>query len=285
MKLPYFLARRFVAGENLQAALPAIDQVRSDGLRVTLDLLGEDVTDRTQAEASTREYIDLIERLAGHGGTVEPNISIKLSMIGQRINMELCEANLRRLLDEARQRGAFVRLDMEGSELTQSTLDLFEAVYPEYRDHVGVVLQSYLRRTDADVDRMIELQARVRLCKGAYKEPADLAFQDMAAIRQQFEGQMKRLIEHGRFPGIATHDDILIDATRDFVRQRGIPADRFEFQMLYGIRPETQRSLSAEGFGMRVYVPYGTEWGPYFTRRLRERKENVWFVLKNLVRR
>jgi len=285
MKLPYFLARRFVAGETLEAALPAIDELRSKGLRTTLDLLGEDVTDRAQAEASTQEYIDLIETLAAHGGTAEPNISIKLSMIGQRIDLGLCETNLRRLLDKARQRGAFVRLDMEGSSLTQLTLDLFEAVYPDYRDQVGVVLQAYLHRTDIDVNRMIELQARVRLCKGAYKEPADIAYQDMDTIREQFENQMKRLIEHGRFPGIATHDDLLIQATRDFVHARGISPDRFEFQMLYGIRPDTQQQLLADGYGMRVYVPYGTEWGPYFTRRLRERKENVWFVLKNLIRR
>jgi proline dehydrogenase len=285
MKLPFLLARRFVAGENLRAALPKIDELRSHGLRTTLDLLGEDVTDRRQAEAYTKEYIELVELLAAHGGTVEPNISIKLSMIGQRIDLGLCEANLRRLLDRARANGAFVRLDMEGSDLTQMTLDLFEAVYPDYRDHVGVVLQAYLHRTDADVDRMIDIQARVRLCKGAYKEPPDIAYQDMNDIRQQFTGQMQRLVEHGRFPAIATHDDALIDATRDFVRQRGIGADRFEFQMLYGLRPETQRAIAADGYGMRVYVPYGTEWGPYFARRLRERKENVWFIFRNLLKR
>jgi len=285
MKLPFFLARRFVAGETLYEALPVVRQLRSDGLRTTLDLLGEDVTDRRQAEAYTHEYIDLLDTLAAHSEGFEPNISIKLSMIGQRIDTQFCEDNLRRLLDQAATRGAFVRLDMEGSDLTQSTLDLFEAVYPSYRDHVGVVLQAYLHRTGADVNRMIELQARVRLCKGAYKEPADIAYQDMPMIRQHFKTLAKRLLDNGRYPALATHDDELIDSLRSHVLDHSIDTGRFEFQMLYGIRPDTQRRLTQEGFTMRVYIPYGTEWGPYFTRRLRERKENVWFVLKNLLRR
>jgi proline dehydrogenase len=285
MKLPYFLAKRFVAGETLAQAIPAVDALRRDGLRTILDLLGEDVTDRATANAYTQEYIDLVRALAAHPGEADKNISIKLSMIGQRIDRDLCMANLRRLLDEARAHDTFVRLDMEGSDLTQDTLDVFEAVYPDYPDHVGIVLQAYLHRTDADVDRMIELGARVRLCKGAYKEPPSLAYQDMPAIRRQFSAQMERLIARGRYPGIATHDDELIEATKAFVQREGIPSERFEFQMLYGIRPDTQREISAEGYTMRVYVPYGTEWVPYFTRRLRERKENVWFILKNLFRR
>jgi proline dehydrogenase len=285
MKLPFLLARRFVAGETLEDALPIIDNLRSQGLTTTLDLLGEDVRDREHASRYTDEYIDLVERLSAHGGTKEPNISIKLSMIGQRIEHDFCVANLVRLLDTARNHGAFVRLDMEGSDLTQSTLDIFEEVYPRYRENVGIVLQAYLHRTDRDVERMIELQARVRLCKGAYKEPPDVAFQDMGKIRAQFTAQMQRLITDGRYPAVATHDDTLIDSTRTFTREKHISADRFEFQMLYGIRPETQRALVHDGYNMRVYVPYGTEWGPYFSRRLRERKENVWFVLKNLFRR
>jgi proline dehydrogenase len=285
MKLPYILARRFVAGETLARALPAVEKLHADGLVTTLDLLGEDVTDRRTAEAYTQEYIRLVETLAPHVSGDNRNISIKLSMIGQRIDEDFCLANLRRLLETAKAHQTFVRLDMEGSDLTQSTMDLFEAVYPDFRDNVGIVLQSYLHRTDADVDRMIELQARVRLCKGAYKEPPTVAYQDMPKIREQFVGQMQRLIEHGRYPGIATHDDALVVATRDFVRERGLGAERFEFQMLYGIRSDTQRALASEGYNMRVYVPFGTEWWPYFSRRLRERKENVWFILKNLFRR
>lgn len=285
MKPPFFLARRFVAGETLEEALPVIDRLRGQGLSVTLDLLGEDVCDRSRAAAYTAEYTTLIERLAAHGGTREPNISIKLSMIGQRIDHRFCRDNLRRLLAAAARVNGFVRLDMEGSDLTQSTLDLFEEVYPDFRNHVGVVLQAYLHRTDADVDRMIELQARVRLCKGAYKEPASIAYQNMDRIRSQFIAQMKRLLLQGRYPAIATHDDILIQATRTFAAEANIPSQRFEFQMLYGIRSDTQVAIARAGYNMRVYVPFGTEWGPYFARRLRERKENVWFVLKNLFRR
>lgn len=287
MKLPFALARRFVAGETIEASLPAIEDLRHDGLFVTLDRLGENVTDQQQAEAHTNAYIDLLRTLARQAdGAPLPrdlNISIKLSMIGQRIDHDYCVANLRRLLGIARELAFFVRLDMEGSDLTQSTLDIFEEVYPDFRDHVGVVLQAYLHRTDADVERMCGLGARVRLCKGAYKEPPEIAYQDMPTIRRQFAGQMEYLLRHGRYPGIATHDDELIEATKRAARD--VPRDAFEFQMLYGIRPETQREIAREGYRMRVYVPYGTEWVPYFTRRLRERKENIWFVAKNLFRR
>ena len=285
MKLPYFLASRFVAGETLNAALPAVRDLRRDGLLVTLDLLGEDVSDRQRAEQYALEYITILRTLDGEESTLPPNISIKLSMIGQRIDRTFCLGNLRRVLEVARELGAFVRLDMEGTALTESTLGLFEEVYPDYPDNVGVVLQSYLHRTAADVTRMCELNARVRLCKGAYKEPPEVAYQDMPTIRENFERLMQQLIVDARYPGIATHDDALIAATKAFVHANGISHDAFEFQMLYGIRPDTQRELVREGYNVRVYVPYGTEWGPYFTRRLRERKENVWFVAKNMFRR
>lgn len=288
MKLPYALARRFVAGETLAEAMPAVDRLFDDGLFVTLDLLGEHVDEPERAAAFTRSYVDLIERLATHRDArgLSPDttgISIKLSMIGQVIARDLCEANLHTVLERAREADLFVRLDMEGTDLTQSTLDLFESVYPSYPDHVGTVLQAYLHRTGADVDRMVELGARVRLCKGAYKEPPALAFQDMATIRWHYRQHARRLLTEGRYPGIATHDDRLIEAVRQLARDHGVSPDAFEFQMLYGLRPNTQRQLVADGHRMRVYVPYGTEWGPYFTRRLRERKENVFFVLKALV--
>lgn len=285
MKLPFFLARRFVAGETLAEALPTVRALRAEGLLVTLDLLGEDVHDRQQAEHYALEYIRILRTLDGEDSELPPNISIKLSMIGQRIDRAFCLANLRRVLEVARELGAFVRLDMEGSDLTDSTLSFFEEVYPDYPENVGAVLQAYLKRTEADVARMCELNARVRLCKGAYKEPPELAFQDMPAIRANFERLMKQLISDARYPGIATHDDELIEATKAFVRADGISHDAFEFQMLYGIRADTQRQIAREGYHLRVYVPYGTQWGPYFTRRLRERKENVWFVLHNMFRR
>lgn len=284
MKLPFALARRFVAGETLDAALPAVDELRKNGLKVSLDLLGEDVSDRTEAEESTRIYIALLDQLASHGGTAEPNISIKLSMLGQRIDVDFCESNLRRLLDRAKELNAFVRLDMEGSDLTQNTLDIFERAYPDYRDNVGIVLQAYLHRTPADIERMIELQARVRLCKGAYKEPASIAIQKMPEIRKQYIELMQKLLLNARYPAIATHDDELIEATKIFVDSENILKEKFEFQMLYGIRSDTIKGLADEGYNARIYVPYGTQWFPYFTRRLRERKENVWFVLKNLFR-
>ena len=289
MTLPFALARRFVAGQSLSEALPALDPLLDDGRFVTLDLLGEDVTDRDRAAALAGVYTDLVGRLADYrdarGAAPEAvGISIKLSMIGQVVDRDLCEASLRGLLTRAEEADVFVRLDMEGSGLTQSTLDVFEAVYPDFPDHVGPVLQAYLHRTDADVARMCELNARVRLCKGAYKEPPSLAYPDMPTIRWHYRRYADRLLTDARYPGIATHDDELIEAVKQLVEERGVSRDAFEFQMLYGLRPETQRQLVQDGYRMRVYVPYGTEWLPYFSRRLRERKENAFFVLKALVR-
>ncbi len=289
MTLPFALARRFVAGETLEAALPAVGALLDDGLFVTLDLLGEHVQQRDRADGFAATYRDHVERLAAfrdaRGVAAEAvGVSVKLSMIGQVVDRDQCEANLRALLDTAREADLFVRLDMEGSDVTQSTLDLFEAVYPDYPDHVGPVLQAYLHRTAADVARMCALDARVRLCKGAYAEPASIAYQDMPTIRWHYRQHAARLLTGARYPGIATHDDELIAAVKQLVRERGIGRDDFEFQMLYGLRPETQRQMVADGYRLRVYVPYGTEWVPYFSRRLRERKENVLFVLKALVR-
>ncbi len=285
MKLPFVLARRFVAGETLDDALPKVDRLLADGLFVSLDLLGEHVGERSAAEAYTRSYIDLVQRLADRRKGGDANISIKLSMIGQVIDHDFCVANLKQLLAVARETHTFVRLDMEGTDIVQSTLDIFEDVYNDYGDQVGVVLQAYLRRTERDVERMCELKARVRLCKGAYREPVELAYQDMVAIREQYRQYMRMLLLHARYPGIATHDDELINATKAFATEAAIDRNDFEFQMLYGLRAETQRNLAAEGYNMRVYVPYGTQWVPYFSRRLRERKENIGFLVKNLFRK
>lgn len=287
MRLPFALASRFVAGETLQEALPVVEDLNRKGMRVAMDLLGEDVTDRDVASAGRDAYVNLVHTVAEKRSKngLDANVSIKLSMMGQKIDEDFCLENLRTLLRTAKERDVFVRLDMEGSDITESTLRLFEEVYPDFPDHVGIVLQAYLKRTEKDVERMCELNARVRICKGAYKEPATIAYQKMSKIRERFDVYARMLIEHARYPGIATHDDSLISSTKQFVREKGISHDRFEFQMLYGIRPNTQEALVAEGYNMRVYLPYGTEWVPYFTRRLRERKENVWFVLRNLFRR
>ena len=287
MKLPSFLASRFVAGDTLDDSLPVVKRLRSDGLFVALDKLGEHVHDRAVAESARDTYIDLVRTLSDRFSEGSPGvrISIKLSMMGQLIDYDFCLDNLRRLLDVAADHNIFVRLDMEGTDLTDSTLAMFEAVYPDYPDHVGPVLQAMLKRTADDVGRMCELGASVRLCKGAYQEPPALAYQDMDTIRARYIDYMKRLLTETPYTGIATHDDRLIRATKAFAADNGVTRDDFEFQMLYGVRPETQRDIGREGYTMLVYVPYGTEWLPYFSRRLRERKENVWFVLKNLFRK
>jgi proline dehydrogenase len=239
------------------------------------------------AESARDRYIELLRTLARDDtqDAQSSTISIKLSLLGQKIDRDLCLDNLRSLLTVAQAQNTFVRLDMEGSDITESTLSLFETVYPDFPDHVGIVLQAYLKRTARDIDRMCELNARVRLCKGAYKEPESIAHQSMDVIREHFIAYMKQLILHARYPAIATHDDLLIGATKQFVEEQGIDRSGFEFQMLYGMRPETQLSLVEEGYRMRIYVPYGYNWVSYFSRRLSERKENVWFVLKNLFRR
>ncbi|PSQ60585.1 MAG: proline dehydrogenase [Bacteroidetes bacterium QH_10_64_19] len=284
MKLPFFLASRFVAGETLDESLPVVDDLNQNGLHVALDRLGEHVHDREVATEARDTYIDLVHTLANGNEQGQRNrISIKLSMMGQLIDEDFCEDNLRQLLEVAAEHDMFVRLDMEGSDLTQSTLNLFEAVYPDYPDHVGPVLQAMLKRTDRDIDRMCELGVSVRLCKGAYAEPASIAYQNMDQIRERYLDYTERLLQHTDYSGIATHGDQLIDATKAFADRHDIDTDDFEFQMLYGLRRTTQREMAQDGYNMLVYVPYGTEWFPYFSRRLREKKENVWFVLKNIL--
>ena len=285
MKLPFFLARKFVAAETVENTLPVAAQLKSSGLSTTLDLLGEYISDPKLATRAKESYISLVRSIDASDGAIDKNISIKLSMLGQKIDESFCIDNLHEVLTVAKETNTFVRLDMEGTDVTQSTVSIFEKVHADYSENVGIVLQAYLKRTTDDIARMCEMGARVRLCKGAYKEPAKLAFQDMPTIRDRYLEHMEKLITTGRYPGIATHDDILIAATKEFVRSNDIAPNRFEFQMLYGIRTDTQQAIASEGFGMRVYVPFGDMWYPYFSRRLRERKENVWFVLKNMFRK
>ena len=284
LRLPFFLAQGFVAAESLEGTLPVIDRMRGQGLLTTVDLLGEHVKQKSRALAGRDTYIRLLQALANSNG-LDRNISIKLSMIGQVISEEFCLDNLRAILDVARETSAFVRLDMEDTSLIDSTLALFDATYPDYRNHVGVVLQAYLKRTGRDVERMCDLQTRVRLCKGAYKEPAHLAWQSMSTIRKHFVAHMRMLLQHGRYPAIATHDDLLIEATQSFARSADIAADQFEFQMLFGLRPQTQLLILRQGYNMRVYIPFGDMWLPYYSRRLRERPENILFLLRNLFRK
>ncbi len=287
MRLPFALASRFVAAENLNDTIPTVRDLNRKRLHVTLDLLGEYVRDRAVAESALNAYLGVLDRIAleKEKGGLDCTISIKLSMIGQKIDQGLCRSNLHTLMEKAKTHDIFVRYDMEGSDITQSTLDFFAEMYPEYPDHCGTVLQAYLHRTGEDIARMCDLKARIRLCKGAYSEPAGIAYQKMNEIREKYLEYMEQLITKARYPGIATHDDILINATKTFVKDNNISTEDFEFQMLFGLRPRTQEAIAREGYHMRVYVPYGTEWLPYFSRRLRERKENIWFVLSNMFKR
>jgi proline dehydrogenase len=279
MKALTFLARRFVAGEGPRDAVRVGERLHARGIRATFDKLGEDVTNPEAAERAARAAKELLRLIPSD---IERNVSIKMSSMGQGISRDLCLENTASILEVAREVGGFVRLDMEGSKLTQDTIDIFHELRRRF-DNVGIVLQAYLHRTLDDVREAVSRGDRVRLCKGAYREPPALALQDMPAIRRSFMEAARLLLADGNHPAIATHDEGLIRATIDHVRERGIQPSRFEFQMLYGLRPRRWGSLVAEGFGVRVYVPYGTHWVPYFYRRLRERKENVLFVLKNLL--
>jgi proline dehydrogenase len=276
----FFLAKRFVAGETTDSAIDAVRALNAQGMTATLDFLGEDVLERDAAIATREAYIAVLERIRETGA--QSNVSVKMSAMGLLIDDAFALDNLTRILHYA-QRNAdpFVRIDMEGSAVTQVTLDLFQRAYAQDRN-VGIVLQAYLKRTPADVDRMIELGARVRLCKGAYNEPAEIAIKEMPLIRKQYLSLAKELLEHGNYPAIATHDRELIEAIRAYACERGIAPERFEFQMLYGCRPQLQRELVADGYRMRVYVPYGTHWAGYFFRRVMERRENAVFALSSL---
>ncbi len=275
-------ATRFVAGETAEDAFRVVRGLTAPGLTATLDLLGENVKDPAEAEAACRAYIELLEGIARQD--IDSNISIKLTMLGLDIDRAMTRDNLVEILVAARAANRFVRIDMEGSAYTQATLDLFREVFPVH-PHVGVVIQSMLRRSGQDVEDLVRIGARVRLVKGAYKESPEIAFPDKDDVNTAFDRLAERLLESGNYPAIATHDDARIEHAVRFTRERGIAPESFEFQMLYGIRRETQIGLRQKGYNMRVYVPYGEKWFPYFYRRLRERKENVSFVLRNLVRR
>jgi proline dehydrogenase len=275
-------ANRFVAGEDKESAIAVVRELNGRGIAASLDLLGENVTERAAAEKARDEYRNLLRAIADAG--VDSNISIKLTMIGLDIEPVLARDHLVSILEAARDADNWVRIDMEGSRYTQLTLELFYEVWRSFRN-VGVVIQSMLRRSDADVDRLIAEGARVRLVKGAYKEPEQLAYEDKRDVNAAFDRLAERLLERGERPALATHDDERIEHAIAYARQRGIDPDRFEFQMLYGVRRETQEAMTRRGYCMRVYVPYGEEWFPYFYRRLRERKENVSFVLRNVLRR
>ena len=274
-------ARRFIAGESVDEAIAAAREVEAAGMTQTLDYLGESVASMAEADQATRAYLRVIEAIAAAG--IGRNVSLKLTQLGLTVDRATSVDNLRRILDAAATHDFFVRVDMENSPFTAVTLDILETMWQQGYRNAGVVLQSYLTRTMADVRRMNQLGARVRLVKGAYREPRSIAYQSKADVDAAFLDVMKVLLTDGAYPAIATHDPVMIAATLKFAASRGVGSDRWEFQMLYGIRRDLQAALIAAGHRVRVYIPFGQEWFPYFMRRLGERPANVGFVLRSLL--
>jgi proline dehydrogenase len=274
-------ARRFIAGESVDDAIDAARAIEASGLTVTLDFLGESVASIPEADAATRAYIAILDKIAAAG--IERNISLKLTQLGLTVDRATCVDNLRRILDAAAANAFFVRIDMENSPFTAVTFEVFETIWQQGYRNAGIVLQSYLRRSDADAARMNVLGARVRLVKGAYNEPRDIAYQSKGDVDAAFVRIMKTLLAEGTYPAIATHDPAMIDQTRAFAAERAVEPSSYEFQMLYGIRRDLQTSLLREGYRVRVYVPFGREWFPYFMRRLGERPANIAFVVRGIL--
>jgi proline dehydrogenase len=278
-KLPYArqMSGRFVAGDTSEEALSVARELNEQGFRVTLDLLGESVSDRSEAELAAAEYAESLAEIDAH--EAKTTISLKLTQLGLDIDPDFCYRNLLGIVRRAEELRNFVRIDMEDSDHTQATLDVFYRVFEEHRN-VGIVIQSYLHRSEADVARLVEIGAPVRLCKGAYSEPASIAFQEKDKVDANFVRLMKMLLDGGAAPAIATHDERMIDATLEHVARNGISDDAFEFQMLYGVRRDYQKQLVDNGLNMRIYLPYGSQWYSYFMRRMAERPANLLFVLR-----
>ena len=282
-RLAQKFARRFVAGETPDEALAAVKALNAKGITASLDLLGESTTNEVEARKAGREYLLLLDKIRERN--LDANVSVKLTAMGLDVSEELCVLIMHEVLDRARQHRSFVRIDMESSAYTERTLSLFEQrLYPMYAESVGIVLQSYLYRTQADVERAIQLKCRVRLCKGAYKEPPSVAYPDKDDVDANYVRCMQQLMLHGNYPGIATHDETIIAEAKRFAKENTIGRERFEFQMLYGVRRDLQERLVREGYRMRVYVPFGTQWYPYLMRRLAERPANVAFMTGNIIK-
>jgi proline dehydrogenase len=281
MRRPGSFARRFIAGESIEEAIETVRAIHATGLRTTLDFLGESVATSVDADAATREYLRIIDQVVRAG--IERNLSIKLTQLGLDVDRVTCIDNLRRLLDKMGD-SFFVRVDMENSLYTEQTLEIFETLWDQGYRQIGAVLQSALRRSADDARRLSRLGARIRLVKGAYKEPASVAYQKKTEVDEAFVRIMRLLLDENPYPAIATHDPAMIQATKSYAAERRLAEDRFEFQMLYGVRRDLQLALAGEGHPVRVYVPFGREWYPYFMRRLGERPANVLFVVANLLR-
>lgn len=276
------LVSRFVAGETAEDAIAVAMQFKEQGITVTLDLLGENVNSEAAAAEAVISYADVLRQ--ARAAEIEPNVSVKLTMLGMDLGDELATANLQRILDVARDVDGFVRVDMEGSDYTDRTLDIFRQVHDEYGDHVGIVLQTMLYRTGQDVVEMIDRNARVRLVKGAYAEPDSVAM-GSKENDEVFRQLMRMLMQKGNYPAIATHDMAMIDDAIDYARKNTIAPDRYEFQMLYGVRAADQERLRSKGYNMRVYTPFGKDWYPYYARRIAERPANALFVARQFLDR
>ena len=274
-------ARRFIAGETVEEAVAAVADLRQQGLLLTLDYLGESVSSAAAATAAAAEYVDIIDAIVRSG--VERNISLKLTQLGLDVDRATAVDNMRRILEPADANGFFVRIDMENSPYTDATIGILETLWQQGHRQIGTVIQSYLKRSESDIRRLNALGTRVRLVKGAYKEPKEVAYQKKGEVDAAFIELMRLLLDEGTYPAIATHDPDMIEATKAYARSKGYANDRFEFQMLYGIRRDLQSALMKEGYRMRVYVPFGKQWYPYFMRRLGERPANVAFVLKGVL--
>lgn len=287
-RLARSVALRFVAGETQEQAIEAVRQLKGKGMQATLDVLGESIHEAEQATAMKDAYLRLLQAICDAG--LQAWVSLKLTALGLDIDEDLCHDNLRQILAKARDCGLAVTIDMEDHPYTQKTLDLFHTLKDaEGFDNVRTVIQSYLYRSDADIAALAAEGAGIRLCKGAYKEPASVAYPKKADVDAAYVRQMKTLLDaagagHG-YPGIATHDETIIEAAKRYAAEQEIPTETYEFQMLHGVRAGLQEALAADGYRMRVYVPFGTQWYPYFVRRLAERPANVWFFVSNLFKR
>ena len=277
--LGHKLSGRFVAGMTVEEALAACGRVNREGIAVTLDSLGESVMSEDEARASAEIYHRLLDAIAQTRPNA--NVSVKLSQMGMDFDPELAERIVGEIVEHADAADSFVRIDMEGTPYTEATIAMTEHLYDRFPGRVGTVLQAYLYRTAADTERLLSERIRIRLCKGAYKEGPEHAYPSKEDVDRNYVILMKRMVQSGVFCGIATHDEAIVKTLKKFVHEQGVDQKTFEFQMLYGVRRDLQRKLAAEGFGVRVYIPFGTEWYPYFMRRLAERPANVLFLLKN----
>ena len=275
------VSRRFVAGEVLDDAIQATRVLNQQGMHVSLDHLGENVSDAREARSAARDYITILDTIKQTG--VDANISIKLTALGLDISRELCEQNVCNILENAQKYPIFVRIDMEASAYTEQTVDITLRMHQQF-EHVGTVIQSCLYRSKKDVEQLIARGVRIRLVKGAYKEPKTVAFQNKSDVDRHYVQLMMMLLLRGNYPALATHDEAIINAACKYARDHGISKEAFEFQMLYGIRRDLQEKLVSQGYNMRIYVPYGSQWYPYLMRRLAERPANLMFVMSNILR-